>query len=132
MLIGNTDEIASVRGVLEETPKLKISEYDGEPTEHSFAQVRVSELRCGENWQPALGEIVVTTPSALPEQFFAGQVSAGELEVLRGIRFVDVDDSRLRFVPPCLELLQRIFRYVIGLRPPWGVIVGSHLVLVPS
>ncbi len=65
--------LSSVRGVLEETPKLKISERDGEPTEHSLAQVRVSELRRGENWQPAFGEIVVTTPGALPEHFFAGQ-----------------------------------------------------------
>jgi competence protein ComEC len=73
-LIGNAGAIASIRGVLEETPKLKISEYGGDPTEHSLAQVRVSELRRSENWQPAFGEIVVTTPGILPEQFFAGQV----------------------------------------------------------
>ena len=43
----------SVRGILPETPHVKISERDGEQTEHSLAQVRVTELRRGENWQPA-------------------------------------------------------------------------------
>jgi competence protein ComEC len=72
-LIGNETKIVSVRGILTETPKIKISEREGEPTEHSLAQVRVTEIRRGENWQPALGQTVVTTPSALPENFFAGQ-----------------------------------------------------------
>jgi competence protein ComEC len=72
-LVGNTDAIVSVRGVLDETPKIKISERNGEPTEHILAQVHVIELRRGENWQPALGEIIVRTPGALPEHFFAGQ-----------------------------------------------------------
>ena len=72
-LVGNTDAIVSIRGVLDETPKLKISERDGESTEHSLAEVRVNEMQFGENWQPALGEIIVTTPDALPEHFFAGQ-----------------------------------------------------------
>ncbi len=62
-----------MRGTLVETPKLKISERDGEQTEHSLAQIEVAEIHRNENWQPALGEIIVTTPSALPENFFAGQ-----------------------------------------------------------
>jgi competence protein ComEC len=70
---GNIDVIVSVRGVLDETPNLKISERSGEPTEHSLAQARVSELQRGENWQPASGEIIITTPGDLPEHFFAGQ-----------------------------------------------------------
>jgi hypothetical protein len=72
-LIGNEPAIATMRGILTETPKLKISEHDGVQSEHSLAQVRVSELRRDENWRPAFGEIVVTTPGALPENFFAGQ-----------------------------------------------------------
>jgi competence protein ComEC len=71
--IGNTDAIVSVRGTLVETPKLKISEHDGEQSEHSLAQIRVAEIRRVENWQPALGEIIITTPSALGSNFFAGQ-----------------------------------------------------------
>jgi competence protein ComEC len=72
-LIGNSEAIVSVRGVLDETPKLKISEHNGQSTEHSLAQVRISELQRGENWQPAFGEITITTPGDLPEHFFAGQ-----------------------------------------------------------
>jgi competence protein ComEC len=72
-LIGNETEIVSVRGILTQTPQIKISERDGEQTEHSLAQIRISEIRGDDNWQTALGEIIVTTPSALPENFFAGQ-----------------------------------------------------------
>jgi competence protein ComEC len=72
-LTGNETEIVSVRGNLIETPHIKISERDGEQTEHSLAQVRLTEIRHDENWQPVLGEIIVTTPSALPENIFAGQ-----------------------------------------------------------
>ncbi len=73
-LVGNDDEIVSVCGTLVETPKLKISERDGEQTEHSLARVSVNELRRNGNWRSALGEVIVTTPSALPENFFAGQL----------------------------------------------------------
>jgi competence protein ComEC len=72
-IIGNPDAIVAVRGNLVETPKKKISERDGEENEHSLARVRVNELRRGETWQPAVGEIIVTTPGALPENIFAGQ-----------------------------------------------------------
>ena len=72
-LLSNEAALATVRGTLVETPSLKIYERDGESTEHTLAEVRVSELRRGENWQPALGTIIVTTPSALASNFFAGQ-----------------------------------------------------------
>jgi competence protein ComEC len=72
-LLGNDAAIVTVRGTLLETPHIKIVERDDQETEHSLAQVRVTELRRGENWQPAAGEIVVATPSALPADFFAGQ-----------------------------------------------------------
>ncbi|HSY73914.1 MAG TPA: ComEC/Rec2 family competence protein [Dongiaceae bacterium] len=72
-LIGNETEIVSVRGILTETPKIKISERGGEPAEHSLAQIRITEIRRESNWQPVRGQIVVTTPSVLPENFFAGQ-----------------------------------------------------------
>ena len=72
-LVGNDAEIATVRGILIQTPQLKVSERDGEPSEHSLAQVRVTEIRREGNWQPALGKIIVATPSALPWNYFAGQ-----------------------------------------------------------
>ena len=64
-----TAAIVSVRGTLLETPHIKIVERDDQETEHSLARVRVTELRRGENWQPAAGEIIVTTPEPLPGQF---------------------------------------------------------------
>ena len=72
-LIGNEAEIVSVRGMLTQTPQIKITGRDGEPAEHSLAQLRVTELRHGKNWRPALGEIIVSTPNELPASFFAGQ-----------------------------------------------------------
>jgi ComEC/Rec2-related protein len=72
-LLGNEPAIATVRGTLTETPHLKIAGRDNQQTEHSLAQVRVTGLQNGENWQPALGSIMVATPNALSSNFFAGQ-----------------------------------------------------------
>ncbi len=72
-LLGNDAALATVRGVLVETPHIKIVERDDQPTEHTVAHVRVTGLRRDENWEPADGEIVVTTPGVLPGNFFAGQ-----------------------------------------------------------
>lgn len=73
-LIGNEPRIASVRGQLVRSPQIKISERDGEETERSMAQLHVSEIQFAgkENWQSALGDIVVSTPAPLTN-FFAGQ-----------------------------------------------------------
>ncbi len=72
-LIGNGTEIATVRGALTQTPQIKISQRDGDETAHSVAQVRVSEIQSDENWQPAAGEIVVSTPGLPAANLFAGQ-----------------------------------------------------------
>ena len=72
-LLGGEAAIVSVRGTLAETPHLKIMERDAAPVEHSLARVRVRAIRRNETWQPADGDILVSTPSALPEIFFAGQ-----------------------------------------------------------
>ena len=72
-LIGGETQIAAVRGILTQTPQLKISDRNGEQSEHSLAQVRVTEIRRSDNWQNALGQIIVSTPNALPANFFAGQ-----------------------------------------------------------
>ena len=68
-LLGDRTEIVSVRGTLAQTPQIKISESG----EHSLAQVEITGLQLDGSWQPALGKIIVATPSALPEKFFAGQ-----------------------------------------------------------
>ena len=72
-LLGNDAAIVTVQGRLVETPHIKIVERDDRPTERTVAQIRVTGLRRAENLQPADGEIVVTTPGTLPDNFFAGQ-----------------------------------------------------------
>jgi ComEC/Rec2-related protein len=74
-LTGNETEIVSVRGILTQTPQIKISERDGQETEHSLSQFKISEIRRDGNWQPALGQIIVSTPNELPPSFFAGQTA---------------------------------------------------------
>ena len=64
-LLGNDASIATVRGVLVETPHIKIVERDDQETNRTVAQVRVTGLQRDDNWQPADGEIVVTTPGTL-------------------------------------------------------------------
>jgi competence protein ComEC len=72
-VIGDADAMVTVHGILAESPHIKIAERDGEPTEHSLVRVDVSELQHGENRQPTSGQTIVSTPGALPENFFAGQ-----------------------------------------------------------
>ena len=72
-LLGHDTAIVTVRGNLVETPRIRIVERDEQQTERSVAQVRVTGLRRDGSWQPADGEIVVTTPGTLAANFFAGQ-----------------------------------------------------------
>src|SRR5665213_3710393 len=71
--LGNRDAIVTVRGTLSETPRLKIIEQDDQEKWHSVVRVRVSEIRRDENFSPASGEIIVSTPDVLAPEYFAGQ-----------------------------------------------------------
>jgi competence protein ComEC len=71
--LSNTTASVKVRGTLSETPHLKIVEHGEQETWRTAAQVRVSELRQGENWRAASGKIIVTTPAVMASNFFAGQ-----------------------------------------------------------
>ena len=73
ILLGNHAAIVAVRGILAETPHIKIIERDGSPTERTLARVRVTGLRQEQNWRPADGEILVITPGTLPGIFFNRQ-----------------------------------------------------------
>jgi len=73
VLLGHDAAIVTVRGNLVETPRIKIVERDDQQTEHTVAQIRVTGLQRDGSWQPTDGEIVVTTPGMLPDDFFAGQ-----------------------------------------------------------
>ena len=72
-LLGDTNAIVTVRGTLIETPHLRITVRDDRQTERSVAQVQVTALRRNTDWQPACGLIIVTTPGAPGDNFFAGQ-----------------------------------------------------------
>ena len=72
-LIGNQTEIVTVRGTLTEAPNIKIIQHDEQEVEHSLARVCVREIRRQDDWQPALGEIIITTPSVLGTNYFSGQ-----------------------------------------------------------
>ncbi len=71
--LGNEASLVTLRGTLAETPDLKIYEHDGEQTKRTLARVHVHELRRAENWEPAVGSIIVTTPSTMAGNFFTGQ-----------------------------------------------------------
>jgi competence protein ComEC len=73
ILIGNEPALVTLRGTLLETPALKIYQRDGEQAEHALARVRVSALQRDGNWCPAFGLILVTTPTVLPGNLFAGE-----------------------------------------------------------
>jgi competence protein ComEC len=73
ILAGDQPALAAIRGTLLETPRLKLIEHGDEETEHSLTRVSVTELRLNGDWQPAFGEIMVSTPAAPPNNFFAGQ-----------------------------------------------------------
>ncbi len=72
-VIGEKPALVTVRGNLLETPSLRIYVRDEETVERMVASVRVTELRTGEKWITANGDIIVTTPGVLGEKFFSGQ-----------------------------------------------------------
>jgi competence protein ComEC len=72
-VLGNEPAVVTVHGALAETPRLKIIEHDEQEKWRSVARVRVREIRRGNNFQPADGEILVATPDMLGADFFAGQ-----------------------------------------------------------
>jgi len=72
-LTGNDSALVAVRGELAETPRLKISVHDEQETWRHVARVRVSEIRFAENFVPATGELLVTTPGQPSPEYFTGQ-----------------------------------------------------------
>ena len=69
----NEAALVTVRGELAETPRLKIIVRDEQENWRHVARVRVHEIRQAEHFQPADGEVLVTTPGIPGTNFFAGQ-----------------------------------------------------------
>ena len=70
---GNEPALITVHGELAETPRLKITVRDDAENWRNVARVRVSEIRRANNFIPASGEILVTTPGIPGTNYFAGQ-----------------------------------------------------------
>ena len=70
---GDAPQFVAVRGVLDETPTERVRIT----TARSFrflATVTVTSIsKPKEDWQPASGKIIVTTPGILPREYFAGK-----------------------------------------------------------
>jgi len=75
IVIGTEPVLVTLRGTLAETPKLKVTEHDGEEKWRSAARVRIRELQKSGagDFQPVVGDILVTTPEVLNPDFFMGQ-----------------------------------------------------------
>lgn len=73
VLLGEEPAVVTVRGVLAETPRVKIMQRDGQETWHSMARMRVRELWRDGGFQPATGEVLLTSPDVPGAAFFAGQ-----------------------------------------------------------
>jgi ComEC/Rec2-related protein len=72
-VIGDSAELVTLRGTLTETPSLRIFERDEQESYRTVAEVEVTHLTRGTNWQPATGRIIVTTIGELPGVFFSSQ-----------------------------------------------------------
>ncbi|HEV2208101.1 MAG TPA: ComEC/Rec2 family competence protein [Verrucomicrobiae bacterium] len=72
-LLGQEPHLALVRGVVEETPTIRVYEQGEQQSWRTLARLRVTALCLDkQNWQPAHGQIAVTTPAPLTN-VFAGQ-----------------------------------------------------------
>lgn len=72
-VVGDKPEIVSVRGKLAVAPAEHIFERHHEEQMRTVAYVHVSGLARGTNWQNANGDIIVMTPSILPDSYYVGQ-----------------------------------------------------------
>lgn len=65
--------LVTVRGTLAETPSLRVYGRGELEAFRTLAHLRVAALSRGETWQPAVGDVMVSTKGDLPGQFFAGR-----------------------------------------------------------
>jgi len=75
LIVGSEPILATIRGTLTETPGHRTYVRNEKETTRTIAQVRVSHLQCGNDaWQPAFGDVLVTTPTRLPDEIYARHV----------------------------------------------------------
>jgi competence protein ComEC len=83
---------ASVRGRLTETPSVRLSMREDAPVFRTLAEVRVTEVKVNDEWQPAYGRIMTMTPGDLEgfahhgsEVELRGVISRPDLPVAEGL-----------------------------------------------
>ena len=76
-IVGEQEQIVTLRGTLAATPYLRVYDHDQLETWRTMAQVDVEAIRRPRQaWQPAFGRVAVATAGVLPKAFFAGQAVA--------------------------------------------------------
>jgi ComEC/Rec2-related protein len=73
LLLKKPAEEIVVLGRLNATPDQRIYIHNDTERARTLAQLAVSAIELGTRLQPASGTILITTPGALPREFFAGQ-----------------------------------------------------------
>ncbi len=73
LIAGNQPALATLRGTLAETPSLRLHERDGKEFARTLVPLDVTALATNDNWQPALGRVMISTKGALPAEFYAGR-----------------------------------------------------------
>ena len=95
VILGNDPQLLTIRGTLAETPQLRVYPSDEGESLRTVARVNTIAIERGTNWQPTTGQIAITTPGELAEQFFRGQ----EVQVYGVI------------APPPLPIAEGLFDY---------------------
>ncbi len=73
-VFGDRTEFVTLRGVLSETPELRLYEMDEKESWRTLAEVEVRAVRIGQNdFRNAVGRVAVSTPELLPANYFGGQ-----------------------------------------------------------
>jgi competence protein ComEC len=72
-LLGNDPALVTVRGILVDTPSLRVYEHGNNETSRTLARLQITSLARREDWQPAAGVIMVSTKGELPEEYFSGR-----------------------------------------------------------
>ena len=73
-VVGHETRYTSVRGLLRETPYLRVYEHGDEQTWRTIAIIETSSLELNDTtWKPVQGDVVVSTAGVLPPEFFGGR-----------------------------------------------------------
>lgn len=68
------EQLAVIRGTLEETPRHRVHDVRNREVWSSIARVRVTHIKAENGaWEPAYGSVMTETREYLPDTYFAGQ-----------------------------------------------------------